>query len=225
MGYLEKMRGIIRNTITATVPAAVWTGLRDGIAAAYREAHDAAENDPRILPEEARFKAAQDRHLFVEYTLAKVARETGATFESAIVEANGWRFGQFRINRVSFTQKCVGSLGEEPPAAKFREHLAASNAFVRQTRFAFLSDAMAQASEVEITGILIHAPESRQFSDPGFLKPSFMCLAVPLGDYSGWAAKFELPELIASYQAQQIKRKAPKPKWKGQDKKAVEESA
>ncbi|MGD0193140.1 MAG: hypothetical protein ABSD74_20585, partial [Rhizomicrobium sp.] len=198
-------------------PVAVWKGLGDQVPWAYAEAHDSAENDPRVLPDQASFKAAQDRHFFLEYTLSTIAKETGSAFVSSIVLENGWRYGIFRAGKVTFTQKCVGSYGEIPPPAKFRERLAESNGFIRQGKFAFMRDAV-KVTEAEINGVLIHGPESRSFRSPGFSRPAFICYAVPFPDYSGWVAKYELAELVASYIAAQPKSKKPEPKWKSEQK-------
>src|SRR5580704_17371279 len=55
--YQEKIHRIIGNTIAATVPLALWTGLRDSVQWAYAEAHDSAKHDTRIVELQRRFKA------------------------------------------------------------------------------------------------------------------------------------------------------------------------
>jgi hypothetical protein len=211
--YLERARSTIRHIITATVPAEVWKTLSEQVPWAYAEVWDEVKNDPRVLPDQAGFKAAHDRHFFLEYTLNTIAKKIGADYVSSVVVENSWRFGLLRSGKISLTQKCVGSPGEIPPPAVFSQRLATSNGFIRQRKFAFLQDAVS-VTEAEINGILIHGPESRNFKSSGFSRPAFVCYAVPSPDYSEWIAKFDLAELIASYQPEVAKTGKPEPKWK-----------
>jgi len=211
--YQEKIHRIIGNTITATVPLALWTGLRDSVQWAYAEAYDSTKHDTRIVESQRRFKAASDRHFLTEFAMSRVAKEVGATFTPGLVQENGWRFGLLSAGKIAFTQKCITHYGEMPPAGKFRETLAVSSEFIRQGKLAFMQDA-AKVSDADINGILVHCPETRNFENAAFKNPSFICLAVPLADYSDWAARFELSELIASYDVIKAPRKDLAPKWK-----------
>jgi hypothetical protein len=213
VNYLERKRTAIRNIITSTVPVEVWRMLGDQVPWAYAEVWNEIRNDPRVLPDQAMFKAAHDRHFFLEYTLKTIADKTGSDYVSSVVTENQWRYGLLRSGKISLTQKCVRSYGEIPPAALFRERLATSNGFVRQRKFAFVADAV-RVTEADINGILIHGPESRLFKSPGFARPAFISFAVPADDYGEWFAKFELAELIASYLPDVAKPKKPEPKWR-----------
>lgn len=215
MSYLGEVRAAVLNTITATVPLTVWSDLGDGVPWAYAEAFDSNKLDPRVLPQQARFKATNDRHFFMEHAISRVADHSGATFIPEVVEENGWRFGLFKSGKLCFTQKYVLTYGGMPTPAKFRKRLAEANKFTQQTRMFFMQGA-AKVSDVEINAILVHCPENRDFNDEteGFRRPAFVTLAVPFSDYSDWAARFDLSELIASYATEEASRKAPAPKWK-----------
>lgn len=206
-------REAVLSMITATVPRGIWQGLPGGAAWAYGEAHNSTRNDPRVLTAQARFRAAQDRHFFMETALARVAEENGAWFEPEAVRANEWRYGVLRAGCITLMQKKVDD-GREPPPAAFRRQVASANAFVRQADLFYVGEPHSLGGE-PIHGIIIHAPESQRFADEGFGKPAFVRLAVPFGDYSGWVLAVDVNEVLARYPDEvRSVRPAPAPVWK-----------
>jgi hypothetical protein len=211
------VRDQILGAIVDTTPKALWEMLLEDVPKAYSEAKDAALHDPRILDAFKPFRAADDRHYFTEYSLKRAAELNKETYLPQTIIVNRWAYGLVRAGRVSFTQKCLAEHSASPPWASFREQLAATNAYVRQGKFDF-DGAAKPFRTVEHFGILIHAPASRKFSTEEFAKLAFIELAFPWADYSGWAARFTLPELLSSFAIDKTERKLIAPTWRRTEK-------
>lgn len=205
-------RDAILEMVAATVPRIAWEELLRGAAWAYREAMVSTRNDTRVLPSHARFRAAQDRHFFMETVLARVAQNSGGMFVPEIVESNRWAYGLARFGQFSLMQKKVGDC-REPPPAEFRRQVSSANQFIRQGDLFFMDELHARA-EYPVQGVIIHAPQSQRFSDDGFGVPAFIRFGVPFGDYSGWVITIDVADLSASYPVAQPPRKGPTPTWK-----------
>ena len=198
--------------ITTTVPRIVWEELMRGTAWAYRKAALSTRNDGRILPTNARFRAAQERHFFMERVLARVAQDAGGLFSPGFVESNSWAYGLARFGQFGLMQKKVAD-HKEPPPARFREQVSAANHFVRQGDL-FVMDDMHRRHENPVQGVVIHAPMSQNFADDGFAKPAFVRLGVPFGDYSGWVITADVMDLLARYPIAAPARTKPLPQWR-----------
>lgn len=216
-------RDAIQAMIVSSYPKDVWIGLQRGTEWAYQEAWISTRDDPRFerTPGQRRFRAPQERHFLMESTLAKTADDYHLTFAGEVVRTNQWVYGMIRTPSVCVMQKKVRD-GKEPPPADFREQVMAANTFVRQGDLFVLGDAHVGGTR-PIHGILIHTPESQGFTDEGYGRPAFVRLAFPFGDYSGWAASFSLPELVAAYpdvsSVEKPSRAKPVPTWKAPDQK------
>jgi hypothetical protein len=213
LDYQSQVRKQILETITDTTSKALWTSIFDDLPKAYAEARDAALHDPRILEASKSFRAADDRHYFTEYTLKRAAELASEAYLPRTIVINRWAYGLVRAGRIAFTQKCVSDHSDSPPAAGFREQLAATNAFNRQGSFDF-ARAQQAFHTVEHSGILIHAPASRKFEADEFAIPAFVELAFPWADYSGWAARYSLPEIVSAYGVEKEERKVIAPTWR-----------
>ena len=213
----EAKQSILR-IITENIPKGIWDDVQAATAAAYRDAWTSTRDDPRFAhtPGQRRFRAPQERHFLMESGLAEVAVRNKVSFASEVVKANTWVYGMLRTPGICVMQKKVGQ-GLEPPPAKFRRQIAATNSFVRQGNIFALGDEHIVSCK-PIFGFLIHAPESQRFAHDGYGRPAFVRLAFAYNDYSGWAAKFEVSELAAAYApdpgAEVTKRVRPTPTWK-----------
>lgn len=202
----------LMSMITSTVPRSVWEELVRGTVWAYREAAMSTRNDGRILPANARFRAAQERHFYMERVLARVAQDTGGVFAPGIVDTNRWVYGLARFGQFGLMQKKVSD-HREPPPARFREQISAANHFVRQGDLFFM-DGRHKEHGNPVQGVVIHAPESQNFGDDGFGRPAFVRLGVPFGDYSGWVITRDIIDLLANYPVAAPVRKGPQPQWR-----------
>ena len=213
MEIREQARTATLQAIVSTTPKLLWERLIERLSWAYAEAYASTKHNPLILPDYARFRAAQERHFLVEYALSEVAKETGANFVPEVVAENAWRYGILSAGSIALTQKCVTSADGRPPAAEFRKRMAETGGFVRQERFAFVGVA-SKISGAKITAVLVHAPESRNFNSDKFGKPAFINFAVAWKDYADWAVSLNLAEIVASYVPVQLQRKDNRPDWK-----------
>lgn len=216
-------RAALLAKIVLTVPRGFWRSAIAGTAWAYGEALTSTKNDPRFLPTQGRFRAAQERHFLMETSLAKAIGENGGNFAPEFVASNGWSYGLGKIGQFGVMQKKVGD-HREPPPGEFRKQVVAANEFHR-TGDLFTIDGCHMTGETPVQGVLIHAPKSPRFPDPRFGEPAFTRFAVPFGDYSGWVIDMELSEILAQYPAEERERKGPKPVWKKDVKKGGEGSA
>lgn len=217
----ERRDRVLLQLISSSTPREFWVTIKSGITSAYRETHDANQNDPRILQSSHGFKTISDRHYYCDRVLYDASIEFRFTCQPEQIRINRWRYAQSAFGSFTSIQKYCHSPSDLPKPADFRRQLAQSGGISMQGDL--LHPHAVRVDELmSYNGILIHGPLSRAFRSPDFREVGFICFAIPYDDYSGWGAIFPVDRLIAECQNQGMgigqgnaaSENLPAPKWK-----------
>lgn len=213
MEYQEHLRREILQIIVEDMPKRFWVDIEAQARWVYEESYDSNVNDTRIRPTQVRFKIMFDRFFLFESAMTHVAEECGVVAHPQEIEINSWLYTLLRAGRLSATAKYVHSPRDMASPSAFRKQLAAANDFDRSPRLPF-EPLPTSRHDTLVNGIMVHGPQSRDFREAGFRHIGFLSFAVPWKDYSGWVARFGVPEILAAYESEPERRPEPRPVWR-----------
>lgn len=206
----EQIRDHVLSRIVATTPEAFWRGYQDRARGIYLDAFAAVKADPRLNQSQRLSKLWQERHFAMEWLLIDEATQNGIPASDKLIIENRCAYALAGHGSLKMTQKYVRQHGALPSPAKFRQQLAAVNAFYRAPSL-FLGD---EPEELflppEVNGIVLHSPTGSRFLEEHQILAA-IGFYVPRADFSGWAVELTFAEIIAGYATETSREDRAKP--------------
>jgi hypothetical protein len=200
MEIIELQTQHVLDILIADTPKAYWDDLATRSRVTYAESFAAVAADRFLNDEQRLSKLFQERHFKMEHLFKQVGIDNGVPVSPSLIHINRCYYTYAKRGRFSATQKYVARPDDMPKPAKFRVQLAAAARFHRASRFD-LGDVQPELlTPPEVGGIFLHGPIGSTFVERD-QRVGFSWFCVPYADFSGWAVKLSLAEIIAGYQA------------------------
>jgi len=198
MEAAEIYRDFVLSAVVADTPQGFWRTLGEKTQFIYGEAFSAVAADTALLDEQREQKLYQERYFKLEYGLVAAAKENGVAASAKLIGTNRCYYAYAARGRVGMTQSYVKNSGEMPSPAAFRKQLAEMAEFRRIYRLDLGDESTELVTPKQVSGIILHSPVGNRFTEAE-QKLSAMDFCIAYDDYSGWAVRLALAEIVAAY--------------------------
>jgi hypothetical protein len=211
MSPREQIQAHVLGKIVATTPEAFWRGYQNRARSLYLDAFSEVKVDPRLNQSQRLSKLWQERHFAMEWLLIDEAAQNGIPASDRLIVENRCAYALAGHGSLKMTQKYVRQHGALPSPAKFRQQLAAVNAFYRAPSLLLGDDPEELYLPPDINGIVLHSPVGPRFIEEHQTLGA-IGFYVPYADFSEWAVELTFAEIIAGYisKAQREDRASPR---------------
>jgi hypothetical protein len=194
----EEHKQFALEVIIADTPESFWQRAAERTQFVYRDSYSGVATDPALLPEQRMQKLWQERYFKMEHALIAVANEIGLPASAKLIGSNQCHYAFAGRNRFGLTQSYVQVSGDLPKPANFRTQLAEMAYFMRESRLPLGDEPIELITPKAVMGILLHSPVGKRFSEDE-QKLGALGLYIPYRDYSDWAVRLAIPEILAAY--------------------------
>jgi hypothetical protein len=200
MEISDLQKNHVLGVLTTDTPKGFWAALGGRSRATYAESFAAVSTDQFLNDEQRLSKLFQERHFKMEHLFKQVASDNGVAVSTNLIRVNRCYYTYAKRGRFSATQKYVARPDDMPKPAKFRVQLAAASRFhnARQLNLGDIPTEM--LTPPEVGGIFLHGPMGNSFNERD-QRVGFSWFCVPYADFSGWAVRLSLIEIMAAYEA------------------------
>lgn len=199
MEVSELQKNHVLGILKSDTPRAFWDDLGSRAKSTYAESYAAVSTDKFLNDEQRLSKLFQERHFKMEHGFKQVSSDNGISVSPSLIAVNRCYYTYAKRGRFSATQKYVARPGDMPRPSRFRAQLAAAGRFNRMCRMDLGDIPLEMLTPPEVGGIFLHGPIGKKFSESD-QRVGFSWFCVPYADFSGWAVKLSLTEIIASYE-------------------------
>ena len=198
MDISDLQKSHVLGVLTTDTPRGYWAALADRSKATYAESFAAVSTDKFLNDKQRLSKLFQERHFKMEHLFNQVATANGVSVSTNLIRVNRCYYTYAKRGRFSATQKYVPRPDDMPKPAKFRVQLAAASRFHRDRQLDLGDFPTEMLTPPEVGGIFLHGPMGSKFSEQE-QRVGFSWFCVPYADFSGWAVRLPLIEIIATY--------------------------